>query len=90
MGGAVPLVCGPGDVIICNRQLVHGSFANTSPDRRVSVGFGFHPRNSVLNVTTARHMDGKTDTYDDNRIHQRSRMIAIGIDARQKHFPDEL
>ena len=26
--GAIPLVCGPGDVVIANRQLVHGSFAN--------------------------------------------------------------
>ena len=87
--GAVPLVCDPGDVIICNRQLVHGSFANTSPDRRISVGFGFHRRSSVLNVTTTRHMDGKSDTYDEGRIHQRSRMIAIAIDARQQRYPHE-
>ncbi len=87
--GAVPLFCDPGDVIICNRQLVHGSFANTSPNRRVSVGFGFHPRNSVLNVTTIRHMDAETDTYDEARIHQRSRLIPIAIDARQQRYPDE-
>ena len=30
---AVPLVCGAGDVTIANRQIVHGSFANSSPDR---------------------------------------------------------
>ena len=29
---AVPLVCGAGDVTIANRQIVHGSFANSSPD----------------------------------------------------------
>ena len=69
-------------MIICSRRLVHGSFANTSPDRRISVGAGFHPRNSVLNVTAFRHMDGETDTYDAARIHQRSRLIAIAIDAR--------
>jgi ectoine hydroxylase-related dioxygenase (phytanoyl-CoA dioxygenase family) len=29
--GAVPMVCEPGDVTIANRQILHGSFANTSP-----------------------------------------------------------
>ena len=28
----VPLVCASGDVAIVNRQAIHGSFANTSPD----------------------------------------------------------
>ena len=32
---------------------------------------------------------GKKQTYDEERVHQRSRMIAIGIDARQQRFPDE-
>ena len=41
---AVPMVCGPGDVVISNRQLLHCSFANTSPDWRVTVNFGFHRR----------------------------------------------
>src|SRR5271166_3423860 len=26
---AVPLICGPGDVVMCNRQAIHASFANT-------------------------------------------------------------
>ena len=78
----------PGDVIISNRQLVHGSFANTSPDRRVTVNFGFLPRRSVLNVTTAKP-DGEVETYDAARLHQRSRMIAIAIDARHQRFPHE-
>ena len=34
---AVPLICGPGDVAITSRQAVHGSFANTSPNVRVTV-----------------------------------------------------
>ncbi|HEX2943558.1 MAG TPA: phytanoyl-CoA dioxygenase family protein, partial [Rhodopila sp.] len=38
--GAVPIICKPGDVAITNRQTVHGSFANTSPDWRVTVNFG--------------------------------------------------
>ena len=86
--GAVPMVCGPGDVIISNRQLVHGSFANTSPDRRVTVNFGFLPRRSVLNVT-ATQLDGRVETYDAARLHQRSRLIAIAIDARHQRFPHE-
>jgi len=38
----IPLTCEPGDVTIVNRQLLHGSFANTSPNLRVSLTFGFH------------------------------------------------
>ena len=47
---AVPMICAPGDVGICNRQVVHGSFANTSPDMRVTINFGFHRRSSILGV----------------------------------------
>jgi Phytanoyl-CoA dioxygenase (PhyH) len=47
---AVPLLCEPGDVAITNRQAIHGSFANTSPDVRVTINFGFHRRRSVLGV----------------------------------------
>ena len=32
----VPLLCAPGDVGMCNRQAIHGSFANTSADIRVT------------------------------------------------------
>ena len=41
---AVPMICKPGDVAITNRQALHGSFANTSKDWRVTVNFGFHRR----------------------------------------------
>ena len=41
---AVPMVCESGDVVISNRQLVHGSFANTSEERRVTLNMGFLPR----------------------------------------------
>ena len=44
---AVPVICAPGDVCINSRQTVHGSFANTSPDPRVTINFGFHRRSSV-------------------------------------------
>ena len=86
--GTVPMVCKSGDVVISNRQLVHGSFANTSSERRVTVNFGFLPRKRVLNVTNT-NMAGKKQTYTAERVHQRSRMIAIGIDARAQRFPNE-
>jgi hypothetical protein len=75
--------------MVTNRQLVHGSFANSSPDRRVTLNAGFFPLRSVLNVTTLK-LDGSGEvTYDADRIHERSRMIMIGIDARRQRFPDE-
>jgi ectoine hydroxylase-related dioxygenase (phytanoyl-CoA dioxygenase family) len=85
---AVPMVCEAGDVVISNRQLVHGSFANTSTERRVTLNMGFLPRKSVLNVTNV-NFAGRKQTYDAERVHQRSRMIAVGIDARQQRFPNE-
>jgi hypothetical protein len=81
---AVPIVCNAGDVAITNRQVLHGSFANTSPDTRVSVNFGFHRRKSVLGV---RRSSG--EVYDEKRIHERSRIIALAIDARQERYPNE-
>jgi phytanoyl-CoA dioxygenase PhyH len=86
--GAVPMICNAGDVMMVNRQLVHGSFANSSPDRRVTVNAGFFPRKRVLNVTTSQ-LNGTEEMYDANRIHERSRMIAIAIDARRQRYPDE-
>ncbi|MDF1733723.1 MAG: phytanoyl-CoA dioxygenase family protein [Minwuia sp.] len=85
---AVPLVCDSGDVIMTNRQLVHGSFANSSPDRRVTVNAGFFARNRVLDVTTEL-LSGEEVTFDRARVDERSRMIPIGIDARRQRFPDE-
>ncbi len=88
IAGAVPLVCDSGDVIMTNRQLVHGSFANSSPDRRVTVNAGFFARNRVLDVTTEL-LSGEEVTFDRARVDERSRMIPIGIDARRQRFPDE-
>ena len=50
---AVPLFAAAGDVTIVNRQALHGSFANTSEDMRVSLTFGFHRRTSVLGARGA-------------------------------------
>jgi ectoine hydroxylase-related dioxygenase (phytanoyl-CoA dioxygenase family) len=85
---AVPMLCEPGDVAISNRQVIHGSFANTSADWRVTFNFGFHRRRSVLGAT-AFGIDGKPATYDAERIRKRSEAIGYGIAARRLRFPDE-
>ncbi len=86
---AVPIVCKPGDVAITNRQALHGSFANTSRDWRVTVNFGFHRRRSVLGVKVGGSLHGKPGVYDEARIRERARMIGYAIDARRQRFPDE-
>lgn len=88
IAGAVPMLCEPGDTMVLNRQCVHGSFANSSPDRRVTLNEGFFPRKRVLNVTT-RKLTGEMQTYDEARIKERSRIIQLGIDARRQRFPNE-
>lgn len=85
---AVPMVCKPGDVCITNRQALHGSFANTSRDWRVTVNFGFHRRKSVLGVKGGG-VHNKEAVYDARRIHERAKMIGYAIDARRKRFPAE-
>lgn len=85
---AVPLVCGPGDVAITNRQAIHGSFANTSPDPRVTINFGFHRRRSVLDVHSGGVHSAET-TYDEHYIRERSKVIMYAIDARSRRFPHE-
>lgn len=85
---AVPLISKPGDVAITNRQLVHGSFANTSPDPRVTLNFGFHRRKSVLGVMGGG-VHNAPAVYDAERIRRRARMIGYAIDARRQRFPDE-
>lgn len=85
---AVPMLCAPGDVGICNRQTLHGSFANTSADTRVTVNFGFHRRSSVLGVTAGGVHNARA-TYDEARIRERARLIAYAIDARRQRFPSE-
>jgi len=86
---AVPIVCAPGDVAITNRQALHGSFANTSPDWRVTVNMGFHRRASVLGVAGGG-IHNAPAVYDEARIRERSRLIGYAIDARCQRFPDEV
>ena len=85
---AVPLICGPGDVAITNRQAVHGSFANTSDRVRVTINFGFHRRRSVLDVTSGG-VHSEVTTYDPEYIHERSKLIMYAIDARRQRFAGE-
>ncbi|MDP1749496.1 MAG: phytanoyl-CoA dioxygenase family protein [Reyranella sp.] len=85
---AVPMLCAAGDTIVTNRQLLHGSFANSSPDRRITLNEGFFPRKRVLGVT-ARRLHGAIETYDETRIAERCRILQIAIDARSQRFPQE-
>ena len=85
---AVPIICNPGDVVINNRQLLHGSFANTGYETRVTANFGFHKRSSVLNVKGAG-IHAEAATFDDAFIANRSRVMGFAIDARRQRFPDE-
>ena len=85
---AIPMVCNPGDVVISNRQLLHGSFANTSDKWRVTVNMGCLPRKSVLGVRGGGIVSEEM-TYDEAHIEKRSRAIAYAIDARRQRYPDE-
>ena len=85
---AVPFICGPGDLAITNRQCLHGSFANTSSDWRVTLNFGCHRRRSVLGVSGGG-IHNAPGVYDDARIRDRSRVIGYAIDARRQRFPEE-
>jgi ectoine hydroxylase-related dioxygenase (phytanoyl-CoA dioxygenase family) len=87
--GALPLICAAGDVTIVNRQTLHGSFANSSPDLRVSITFGFHRRRSVLGAKSALSMKVEGVCYDAQRIDERAAVIAVAIDARRQRYPDE-
>ncbi|MEM7465927.1 MAG: phytanoyl-CoA dioxygenase family protein [Pseudomonadota bacterium] len=85
---AVPMICSAGDVGICNRQTLHGSFANTSNETRITINFGFHRRKSVLGVTAGGVHNARA-TYDEARIATRARLIGYAIDARRQRFPEE-
>ena len=86
---AIPLTCQAGDVTIVNRQMLHGSFANSSPDLRISLTFGFHRRKSVLGAKAVLGMEDYKVTYDEQRILERSAVIQVAIDARQLAHPQE-
>ncbi|MCY4144629.1 MAG: phytanoyl-CoA dioxygenase family protein [Gammaproteobacteria bacterium] len=82
--GAVPLLCKPGDVAICNRQIVHGSFPNTSDVPRYTFVFGFHRRASVEGIR-----GWGREPYSKEFIERSCRLIDVAIDARRQRFPNE-
>jgi hypothetical protein len=67
---------------------VHGSFANTSKDWRVTLNAGFHRRRSVLGVEGGGLHNARA-VYDAERIRERARVIGYAIDARRQRFPAE-
>jgi hypothetical protein len=86
---AVPIICAPGDVAVTNRQALHGSFANTSKDWRVTVNMGFHRRKSVFGVHGGG-LHAAPAVYDEAHIAKRSRLIGYAIDARRQRYPGEM
>ena len=86
--GAVPIVCNPGDAIICNRQLLHGSFPNCGYEQRVTVNFGFHRRSSVLG-TQGGGIHSESQVFTEEIIQRRARSIGYAIDARKQKYASE-
>lgn len=85
---AVPIIAKPGDMAVTNRQALHGSFANTSKDWRVTINMGFHRRKSVLGVHGGG-LHAAPAVFDEARIAERSRIIGYALDARRQRWPEE-
>ena len=64
---SIPVPVNAGDVIVHNRNLVHGSFTNHSADLRLTVYFGYHHRQTVTGVFTSDH------------VCQREKVVALAI-----------
>jgi len=88
LADAVPLYAKAGDVTMVNRQALHGSFANTSKDQRVSLTIGFHRRKSVLGAKGALATSADAH-YDEQRIDDRAKVIGIAIDSRAQYYANE-
>ena len=65
--GSIPAPVDAGDVVVHNRNLVHGSFTNHSSDLRITVYFSYHRRQTVTAVFTSDH------------IYQREQVVALAI-----------
>ena len=96
LANAVPMMLDPGDCGIVNRSALHGSYPNRSSERRVTVLFGFHKRNSAIGATTTNvhafkipGVETKKVTYTEDYVLRRSRMIPLAIDARRQYRPNE-
>ena len=88
LDGAVPIVCNPGDVVICNRQLLHGSFPNCGFEKRVTVNFGFHKRSSVLGIKGGG-IHSESQVFDEEIISRRTKPLGYAIEARKEKYPNE-
>ena len=86
--GAVPIVCNPGDVVICNRQILHGSFPNCGFEKRVTVNFGFHKRSSVLGIKGGG-IHSESQAFDEEIIARRTKPLGYAIEARKEKYPNE-
>jgi ectoine hydroxylase-related dioxygenase (phytanoyl-CoA dioxygenase family) len=91
---AVPMLCEPGDVCVQNRQCLHASFANASPDPRITFVWGFFRKDAVLDVEVEMPTPREGERpvrrrYTDDVIRERARLVQMAIDARRQHRPDE-
>lgn len=91
---AVPMLCERGDVAVCNRQCLHASFANASPDRRVTFVWGFFRRDAVLGaeVDMPATRIGEAPArrrYTAEDVAERQALVQLAIDARHAHRRDE-
>jgi ectoine hydroxylase-related dioxygenase (phytanoyl-CoA dioxygenase family) len=84
---AVPILAPAGSVIVNNRQTLHGSFANVSDDRRISLNFGFLPRESVLGQVGVLRGAGRK--YTASYVARRATCIHLGIADRAAWRPHE-
>jgi hypothetical protein len=83
--GTVPMICAPGDVVMANRNALHGSFPNVSADRRVTLNWGFHRRGAVLG---AARPDG-VPWYTAAEVDARCRLIPLAAARRAEAYPTE-
>ena len=92
---AVPMMLEPGDCGMVNRSSLHGSFPNTTLERRNTMVMGFHKRDSAIGAeTTNVHAfrkpgDIKSVKYSEEYVLRRARMIPLAIDARRQRYPNE-
>ena len=70
--GAVAVPVNPGDAIVHARNVVHGSFPNTSESTRCTLYFGFHP------------FDAVSPYYDAEEIIDRQRQIPLAVALRSQ------
>ena len=91
---AVPILCEAGDVVLQNRQCVHGSFANASEDPRITFVWGFFPRDVVEDVEVempkaSEEMPAGRRRHTADAIAERARFVQLAIEARAAHRPQE-